>query len=849
MSDQKPPEFDADDLLDDVELEPESSEFEQPAEPEGISDVDIASLVGEGPNPLAGPSTDEEALKGIGKHFTKTGKIIGGLVIVCALGIGYYAYHQTIAYDARTKELEALSLGPAAAECKAARAEAPPSAIPACGQVAAELRKLYAELDYSDMRAKILMNLGDLQDAQSIPLLTEALDGNEEVRRAAAWAIAKLGSPVADSTKAKLLQVIGKVEKGVVVGDVEESGAAYPQMVWALALLGETGAADHIVLAFSRGRLQSLDGFDAKVITTVLGPGKLSSDELTGHSDESVRVLVAHALSEAATPEVVAPLGKMLLAELDRPEDKRSAEVIRACAAGLGRTNDASAAQPLFAVLERDPSQHTTVIDALKQSVAAPGLITLLGQTKDATVRLELVTLIAATHDPRAADALAGILGEKNVEMKSAAAFALADLGDRRAAPALFELAAIDEDDATASSALIKLREVAAEEDVDRLLAMLTQYPHRAALVMRALGRTRSKKAISRLEAALHGDDPAAAAIALADIGDAGSYRRVVAEIARPASVDMYATNAAERSLSNEDLLRKRKGAILAAGYFGLPDAFAVLSKVVDDAKDDYELRSMAASAIGMVGTAEQLGTVLDKINAMTDDTTRRYYLQALWQRPQKELAPKLLDLMGSDAPIELRRSAGIAVGYMADPANDERLMAMLDTDNTRRPAAFAILLGGSDAAANKLVQILAQDADLREILQGVVLTDENEWFNLITQEMFENGAVWRRARVARILDEGDGTSNYGYAWKKLLHVLHSGWEGPGGVNARFVREKLYEALASDDLVRRAIVAHAFVDLPERGLLLRARDEGGVAGEAAHAVMLDERRRQQAAKQ
>ena len=148
-----------------------------------------------------------------------------------------------------------------------------------------------------------------------------------------------------------------------------------------------------------------------------------------------------------------------------------------------------------------------------------------------------------------------------------------------------------------------------------------------------------------------------------------------------------------------------------------------------------------------------------------------------------------------------------------------------------------AIVLGGGQASAEKLVATLGTDGDLREVLQMWVMNEENDWFNLLTEDMFENGAIWRRLKVADVLREGDGDNSYAYPWAKTVAVLRSGWEGVGGLRPQLVRDRLWAAMEGDDEERRMLVASAFHEIPETGLLLRARDEGGEMEEAARSVL------------
>ena len=184
-----------------------------------------------------------------------------------------------------------------------------------------------------------------------------------------------------------------------------------------------------------------------------------------------------------------------------------------------------------------------------------------------------------------------------------------------------------------------------------------------------------------------------------------------------------------------------------------------------------------------------------------------------------------------------MKIAAGLALGYTADTSNEERLVSMLDVEESRRGAAMALLLSGSEASITRLMAVMAEDNDLREVLQQYVMNNENDWFNLITEQMWETEAVWRRIAAAHYLSEGDGRETYSYAWAKIVAVLNSGWDGTNGVAPGEIRAHLWTGIAEGNSERRMLAAKLFVDMPERGLLLRARDEGGDAGEAAREVM------------
>ena len=756
---------------------------------------------------------DNETIKQINRRSSTGTKLFFLAIILGTIGLAFFAFKRWTAQDTMMEVFEPIEEMQDEAQ-----------------QVAA-LRDVLENAEFKEVKIRAIRNLGYFRDSASVPLLTEALNDGPQVRRAAAGALAKIGSPDADAAKSKLLEILPTTDETV----------DRNRVVWALAVLGaqDDTFIEMLLERFSAGGLQEIDGFDDRVITRTLGIARLSSEQLTNHEEESVRVLTAHALAEAANDQAVAPLARMLTNELEREDDKQSSEVIRATAAGLGRTGSSNAARPLFQMLERQPAMNSVVIDALSKSTAAPQLASLLNEANNDETRLDLVRLLVASHDPRVVDALAGLLNDANIEIKGMAAIALAKFGDNRAAPVLFELTQLEDNDELVSDALESLRYVADSEWTSRIAELLETHAYRKASVLRILGATKDPTAARHLERELQGDDVNAAARALAELDHEASYRRLLRNVVRPQNVDMTAFNAADRSLANEDTLAIRRAAILAMGYFGREDAIDELMQVVEDDLDDYELRGLASAAIGHLGDATVIGEVLTKIQDDTiSEAGRRYYVQALWQRPHREISTQLLELIGNaEVDANIRRAAALAIGYTADPSNDERLIALMENESSRRHAALAIVLGGGEQSAIKLVEWLGQDRDLQEILQGYVTNNENDWFNLLTTEMFETGAIWRRLRTAQILKEGTEGTSYSYAWVKAISVLRSGWQEVGGIEPQKVREMLWEAVMSDNEQERKLAIAVFGDLPEWGLLLRARDEGGEPGELAREIL------------
>jgi hypothetical protein len=123
--------------------------------------------------------------------------------------------------------------------------------------------------------------------------------------------------------------------------------------------------------------------------------------------------------------------------------------------------------------------------------------------------------------------------------------------------------------------------------------------------------------------------------------------------------------------------------------------------------------------------------------------------------------------------------------------------------------------------------------------VQDGLMNAENDFFNLVTTDLWESGEVFRRLRVAQILNNGDGDNRQGYAWQTYTARLESGWSGVHGLTTTEIRARLLRELEGPDADRRVLVAHVLGQMHELGLLMAARDSGGVGAEEARAMLAE----------
>lgn len=760
--------------------------------------------------------SDAQLGKRLKRGTTPVGRAAMILLLVGGAGAAFFAYRQSSAYEHRWDSYNAAQES----------AETPEAFV-------AQLRTLLPQAQFEDVQVRMITKLGEYRDASSVPQLTQLLDNGGDVRAEAARSLANIGSPAADSAKPVLLRVLPQC-----------TNLDRAPVVWALAVLGEAGAADAIVSEFSAGTLQDqrTPPFDPYIIARVLGPSRLASDALINHSSVGVRTLVAAALAEAATPEVVDPLVRLIRGaetNLSR-EDARQADedtLIRQAVGGLGRVGDPRAATPLFELMVRQPNMRLTILDALRKSTGARGLSVLVTQAQNPIDRRELAGLLRDTHDPAGADTLASLLTSEDKDTRIVASAGLAELADRRAIPVLLALSG-DEELNVARSALEKLQLVSDATVVQPLLAMLnnTAFVARRAHILRALGRSGASSAESALISALSGDDSGPAGLALADLQSTAGFQAVMRLAPRPSNVDFSTPG-----VSNEVAYLNRTAAVRSLGRYGLPAAANVLMAIVEDPQDDPRLRSDAASALGEAADDATLATVLTKVNnSSLDETARRFYFGALWQKSSPSQVGGLLDLLANPAtPPDLRTPAALALGYAASDAADARILTLLEGAQTRRDAAIAILLGGNEAGAQALLRYLGEDGDLRDGLQSIVGSATNNEFEQLNVRLWDSGQVMRRLRVAAILRDGPADNQHGFAWVQFINRLKRGGDGPGALSALDVRNRLFAILRGDDAAPRAFAAEVLAAMGETGLLMAARDQGGNGGQEARASLLD----------
>jgi len=674
-----------------------------------------------------------------------------------------------------------------------------------------KMREIAKNAGARKVRMQAILELRDRKDPGAVPVLIEALDEGGELRRAAAQALAAIGPPAADPAKQALADALP---------DTNEIDRTW--VAWALAVLGDARCFDAVLEEFRAGRIQRMPDYDPLVVARVAGKERLLA--LIGHEDKAVRQFAAVQLGELGGPDVVDPLIR-LLGDAD-------ADVVKAAAASLGRSGDPRVGDALVAAIQAKPDLREALLQEIRSAVGAPGIAQVLTKTQNTDVRFSIVRLMTELKDPRSNDPLFAELqrtGEDLAQERKLIMSTLIEAGDSRVVPLLVENLRSDEDEIQ-SDAVDALGSLGAQEGIDPLVTMLKTKRGRPASIIRALGRLASgNDDVGRLVLPyLHSDDIGAAAWSLGRMHYMPAIKELTKILKRPRDID-YSTPEVE----NETSYRNRFECLRGLQEFG-QDASATaeeIMKVLDDTTDEPRLRESAGIALGYVLGDDNLDKVLEKVRqADLDPRTRALYVQALWNHRSAATADALVSLLeGPALPQEMSTYVGVAIGESADPGVDARLVALLDRPEARRTAALAVLLAGTEAGVQKVLQIFKDDSETLDITQQRYQVFEP----FLTRDAFASGRIFRRLKAANQLRRGESARSW--AWDRLVERLRAGWaDGPAGLYPREIRTLLADAVRQSDEYRDTAV-DALMGMGESGVLLALQAEGGPLREAVRA--------------
>ncbi|HEY4106691.1 MAG TPA: HEAT repeat domain-containing protein, partial [Polyangiaceae bacterium] len=412
-----------------------------------------------------------------------------------------------------------------------------------------------------------------------------------------------------------------------------------------------------------------------------------------GDADPGVRSAAAGALGKSAAPEAaLALLGHL---------DDSVPEVRRDVARALGELGDARAVTPLIGkIQDTRPIVREGVAEALAQLADARALSALELSLRDAddSVRIAALDALSRIADPGAVPSIVSVLHGSSERVRSGALDALSRIHSPPALKALIEELSVDEPGkprAEVASALGRVGTLAlpvleaclsAESDQERLdgCAIALGQTHDisgASALQNALGRG-ALRPLAALQAfaELHAPDSLPTVLEFLSDGDA-LVRHAAIDAAKalldPRRPDGRAVDPLARALDKARNQRSEQGDLLdLLGQTGAPRAALVLLPFAS-AGDDVLLRARALSALGFVGDAGQVPTLL----AALDDDSGSVRLAAglaLGRLPLAGRSAELLDRL-EQSSSQSRDVLVLALGGFAAETRDRAVPTRLE--------------------------------------------------------------------------------------------------------------------------------------------------------------------------
>lgn len=744
------------------------------------------------------------------------------------------------------------------------------------GEFESALRDIVKNSDVKEVLAQAAFELGEAKDAASAPILAQAVLKGGVVGREAAKALAKIGP---EAGRVGIDNIYSQM--------VQSEELAKAEYAWSLCMLGDERCFAPLLEAVGKRIVtpKSLPEFDPDIIIRMGTTENII--EMAASEDAMLRMYAAMELGFRRDKDTV----PALLQLAKDPKD----EVAEAAAISLGRTADDRAGPALLAMMEAKPGLKDAILQAVTQSVGAPGLEVIYKSLKSDETKYKVIGKLKALRDPRSKDMLLSVIeeytpklaepatpaAEKTDEQRMAenirnqALWILEDLGDPRIAETMYEKTQWEPktkeeipDDAVryrqddmsrkiANGVVEWFGKVRPDGAGDYLMKIYEQNqpyentPESAQRVkvdidplMDAMGRTGENRFCSIINQFLDRDEGfyfQAASHAMARLGCPNASKEFINRMKMTQAErkeGKFASLLESRDWQMEDRLQERRNSIIAVRFLGDSRAAAPLMEIVLDEKDDKELREEAAKSLIYVADAGVMETIVEKVNDNSiDPFARGALIQGLWYNPSEGAQAAMLGILQGSGGIELVKPAAIALGEAANPANDEKLNALLgsEDDHRARAAALAVMLGGNQDALDRVIEIL-KGQEARLVLR--------EWYSehpvFITGEMFQSSRLYRRLANARALytKTEDSEEEVLWPWRHLVDRLKSGWdEGPGGLTPMEIREELARAVREKPEYQE-LAARTLASLGERGYLLMLQAEEGPHATIARDTLL-----------
>ncbi|MFT5352804.1 MAG: HEAT repeat protein, partial [Polyangiales bacterium] len=640
---------------------------------------------------------------------------------------------------------------------------------------ATSLRELLADgyLE-ADGRIQAYQRLAVLGDAQAVPLIIEGLSGSDEEPRQAALALARLGSPGADSARPALLAQFA-----------ESTDQERLAIAWTLVCLGDETVTDAALEGLESGRLQELDGYDAYLLADRLGTSGL----LSALSDERsvIRHFGAEHLGSICDEGVVVALQQMV--------SDSDAGVVLAVTVSLARCGSPGALQSAAEVLTRNVAIRTPARTAFEYAVGAPGLGLLLEFASDDAAKIELLSLIQKSADPRAESVVLAELArdpEPSPQLRLKLVETLANVSSPEALQVAAPLMDLDDDDWTIA-ALRTLGASETNQDLEQTIASLLNRSSLRTAALDALARMRACSEETRLRVRRLSESPERIRYEGRCGGDPA---RAVALVSRGGETGR---------------VNVRDGALRLAAYDAIAESGSEefsngIYEMMVDPTYDSTLRSASAHSLGEIA----------------DDITRR------------RLVDKALDVGGDD---NVRAAAREVLRHALPPAAVDRLIGYLRTgqDDARTLYAVELLsLQGPGTAEAELRELLTDERAREHAALVLSFGGRDEATLLALTRLLSHDAslsteVSRRARALRFyFHSSDFDEQFIQRGRYLLALQNAGHGDPLTVFMNALKEESNPLGTMSALeIRRAL---------ERLIVTGTTDERRIAAAALHEM-------------
>jgi len=458
----------------------------------------------------------------------------------------------------------------------------------------------------SDVRWKAAEALTEIGSQQVVELLAQALeDQDSDVRRYAVWALGGIGGQ----------QVVEPLVRAL--NDADGSVRYYA--AWALGEIGSQQAIEPLIQAL-KGEDSSLRGAAAKALAEI---GSQQAVEplirALRDRDSDIRWSAAVVLGEVGSQDAIEPLIEAL-----KDEDS---DIREAAARALGEIGSQQAIEPLVRALKDEDGNVRHCATCALGEIGGQQVVEPLVQTlkdEDSEIREAAAEALGKTGDQQAIEPLIQTLKDEDSFVRGMAAEALGKVGSRQAVEHLIQ-ALDDEYSDVRWAAASALGEMGSEQAIEPLIrAFKDEYSDVREAAARALGKIGGQQAVNTLIRALNDESRSVRRGAVWALGRTGSRQAIDALIKALSHEDSDVRLEAAKVLSEMGGQRAvepltyvpehkrryiRETAAEAWGEIGVQRAVDTLIQALND--EESGVGSYAAEALKKIGTPDTLEKIL----------------------------------------------------------------------------------------------------------------------------------------------------------------------------------------------------------------------------------------------